>query len=108
MKVNSVAAEYLKLYPSTNFHPVPETGKENGNTSGKNLNGNSDVSRSKEAEERYQVSNPILRELLTKEEKKTLKDLFGTESMAQINKLLDANGGKIEDLPRGILVNIKV
>lgn len=108
MKVNSVAAEYLKLYPRSNFHPVPDTGKDSGNSTENNLQGNKDVSRAKEPNESFQVSNPKLREILTKDEKKTLKDLFGTESMAQINKLLDTNGVKIGELPRGILVNVKV
>lgn len=108
MKVNSVVAEYLKLNPRTNYHPVPETGKGKENGTEINLNGNKDVAHSKESKESYQVSNPMLREILTKEEKKTLKDLFGTESMAQINKILDSNGSKIGELPRGILVNVKV
>lgn len=108
MKIDSVAAEYLKLYPTTTYHAVPETGKENGKSADNNLQNNKDVGSQKSVENGLNASNPVLRELLTKDEKKTLKDLFGTESMAQINKVLNSNGEKIGELPRGILVNVKV
>ena len=108
MKIDSVAAEYLKLYPRSKSLTVPDTGKNEGRSADNNLRKNQDVAPVNTAKKGINVSNPNLREILTKEEKKTLKDLFGTESMAQINKVLDSNGGNISELPRGILVNVKV
>jgi len=108
MKIETVAAQYMKLQPNIDRYINADTEPVNTNVSHEER---SDKSRNPDAKiERRSItsSNNELNELLNSEERKTISKLFGMDGMAKLNQILDQNEGRVSDLPRGILVNVKI
>jgi len=108
MNIETVAAQYMKLRPNIDKLTLPDTKPADTNVFHKER---SDESRKPETKiERGSItnSNNKLNELLNSEERKTISKLFGIDEMANLTQLLDQNEGRVTELPRGILVNIKI
>ena len=108
MKIDTVTAQYMKLQPNINKLINPETKLADTNVSNKDRSEKSPNADPKIERGSISSSNKQLNELLNSEEKKTIAKLFGKDGMAKLNQILDTNEGRVSELPRGILVNVKI
>ena len=108
MKIDSVAAQYMKLQPNITEKVNPDTTLADTNVSNKERSDKTTKQDTKIERGSITFSNKKLNELLNSEEKKTIAKLFGMDGMAKLNQILDTNEGRVSELPRGILVNIKI
>ncbi|MCH8303531.1 MAG: hypothetical protein IIB94_00205 [Candidatus Marinimicrobia bacterium] len=108
MKIDSVTAQYMKLQPNITEKINPDTKLADTNVSNKERSDKTLKPDTKIERGSISSSNKKLNELLNSEEKKTIAKLFGMDGMAKLNQILDTNDGRVSELPRGILVNIKV
>ena len=108
MKIDSVAAQYMKLQPNITEKINPDTKLADANVFNKERSDKTPKPDTKIERGSITSSNKKLNELLNSEEKKTIAKLFGMDGMAKLNQILDTNEGRISELPRGILVNIKI
>lgn len=108
MKIETVAAQYMKLQPNIDKIFNPDTNPADSNVS---HNEKSDKSPNPDTGINggsITSSNNKLNELLNSEERDTISKLFGMDGMAKLNQILDKNGGRVSELPKGILVNVKI
>ena len=108
MKIETLTAQYMKLQPNINKLIKPDTKPEDTNISHKERSDKSRIPDTKIERRSITSSNNKLNELLNSEERKTISKLFGMDGMAKLNQILDKNEGRVSDLPRGILVNVKI
>ncbi len=108
MKIDHVAAQYMKLQPNLDRAVKPDIKPDEPNVSRKGKSNDDKTTETKIEKSSIVSSNKKLNELLNSEERKTIANLFGNEGMAKLNQILDKNGGRVSELPRGILVNVKI
>ena len=108
MKVDPVAAQYLKLSSYANSLYKPDQTPESPESSKENQANKSNSLHTKSVDSEPTSSSSALRELLSADEKSSIKSLFGSDASLNYKRLLDSKEEKITDLPRGILVNIKI
>ena len=108
MKIDHVAAQYMKLQPNLDRIVKPDIKSDEPNLSRKGNSNDGKTTETKIEKSSIVSSNKKLNELLNSEERKTIANLFGSEGMAKLNQILDKNGGRVSELPKGILVNVKI
>ncbi|MCH7618966.1 MAG: hypothetical protein IH880_04275 [Candidatus Marinimicrobia bacterium] len=108
MKINPIAAQYLKLSSNAISLYKPDQTSESPESPEENQAEKNSPLHPKSASSDPTSSNSILRELLSADEQSSIKKLFGSDALLKVNSLIDNNEEKISDLPRGMLVNIKI
>lgn len=108
MKIETVAAQYMKLQPNIDKILNPDTNPADTNVSHNERSDKSPNPDTKIKRGSITSSNNKLNELLDSKERETISKLFGMDGMAKLNQILDKNEGRISELPKGILVNVKI
>lgn len=110
MSIDAVAANYMKFIPFSKQISKPDA--QTGSAVEKatdNATQQRDQAFGKDArEEKISSSNATLDKMISDAERKTIAKLFGERGVAKLDELLGAPKGNMRELPRGVLVNVKV